>query len=155
MRAHWMEPSEHACPIETLRGEGIGAEPFDPRSAEELTWRLKTQRGWQGEERVQLSQTVRVRTLEAMVAKEADEHAHTADEVRFIVQGEAVYDVRARDERWIRIWVSAGDLVTIPAKRYHRFLLGQQAGIEYVHIFEDRAALLSLFRQSQDDTRAV
>ena len=148
-----MEPSEHACPIEALRGEGIGAEPFDPGRAHELTGRLKTERGWQGEERVQLSQTLP--TLEAMVAKEADEHAHTADEVRLIVQGEGVYDVRARDERWIRIWVAAGDLVTIPAKRYHRFLLGQHVGIEYVHIFEDKAALLSLFRVSQDDTRAV
>lgn len=153
MRAYWMEPSQQDCPIEALHAEGIGAEPFDVERAEELAFRLKAQREWEGDERVQLSQTVP--TLEAMVAREADEHAHTADEIRFITQGEGVYDVRARDERWIRIWVAPGDLVTIPAKRYHRFLLGQHVGIEYVHIFEDKAALLSLFRVSQDDTRAM
>lgn len=153
MRAFWMEPGEAACSQEELLGEGIGYEAFDPRQVAEASGLQKARRALAMDEAVELS-AMQPR-LESVIAKEADEHAHMADEVRLFVRGDGVYDVRARDERWMRVFVGAGDLVVIPARRYHRFLLGQQASVGYVAVFADRTALLPLFRVSDDETRAV
>ncbi len=153
MRAFWMEPSEVECSVAELTAEGILSESCDVRQIGEYAARLKADRQLAHEEQVQLS--AMTPKLEAVIAKEGDEHTHVADEIRFFTSGDGVYDVRARDERWIRIWIAAGDVLVIPAKRYHRFLLGQHASIQYVTLFADRSVLLPLFRQSADETRAV
>jgi 1,2-dihydroxy-3-keto-5-methylthiopentene dioxygenase len=90
---------------------------------------------------------------EAKVAREADEHAHMDDEVRLIVEGSGYYDVRARDERWLRVEVAAGDLLVVPARRYHRFMLGASGGVRFVQPFAERPGLIPLYRASDDETR--
>jgi 1,2-dihydroxy-3-keto-5-methylthiopentene dioxygenase len=152
MRAYWMGPSEVECDAGALLAEGILTERFDPTAASSVATEQRAKRNWEGEEQLQLSATAA--TPEALIAKEADEHTHLGDEVRLFVDGGGLYDVRARDDRWLRVWVSAGDLIVIPAKRYHRFLLGQH-GASLVQIFESRSHLVPLFRASSDETRAV
>ena len=61
--------------------------------------------------------------LEAICAKFDKEHYHTLDEVRFVVEGEGIFDVRDKKDRWVRIFVEEGDLIIIPAKMYHRLSL--------------------------------
>ena len=148
MRASWMNPKEVACSPEELRAEGIECGQFDPAKAADTAGVVKRDRG--------LAQLDDVRLTpedEAKIAREADEHAHMEDEVRLVVEGEAVYDVRARDERWVRIQVGAGDLVVIPSRRYHRFLLGTTGVVRFMQPFSERPALIPLYRASDDETR--
>lgn len=37
--------------------------------------------------------------------------------------GEGYFDVRDRNEKWIRVWVKKGGMIVLPAGIYHRFTL--------------------------------
>jgi 1,2-dihydroxy-3-keto-5-methylthiopentene dioxygenase len=152
MRAVWMTPSERVCSPEELVTEGILSESFDPRTPAPLAERLRTERGWSKQDDVRLSVTNP--RDEAVIAREIDEHLHLVDEVRLFLEGEAVYDVRARDERWLRIWVGPGDAIVIPSRRYHRFLPGAQMQLRYVQVYADRSSIAPLYRASSETTRA-
>jgi 1,2-dihydroxy-3-keto-5-methylthiopentene dioxygenase len=109
MRASWMTPKERPCTAEELAAEGIQHESFDLRDLEGSVARIKKARGVGRDEMLVLS--LDNPNHEGGIAKEADEHAHLGDEVRLIVEGSAVYEVRARDDSWMKIALRAGELI--------------------------------------------
>ncbi len=84
--------------------------------------------------------------LEGLLAKFDPEHHHDDDEVRFVLEGEGVFDIRSNDDRWMRVVVEPGDLIVVPKGKHHRFELTDKKTIRCVRLFKDPAGWAAIYR---------
>ena len=75
--------------------------------------------------------------LEAMLSKFSQEHTHTEDEIRFILQGSGVFHINPGDRPVFGIEVQAGDLISVPQGTRHWFDLCGDRRIRAIRLFQD------------------
>ena len=146
MHAHWIE-DEAPVDAATLAAEGVLYEALDASAPEAYQGpidALKAEQGYVHQDEVSLAPDTP--SLDAICAKFVDEHLHTEDEVRFVLEGEGVFDIRSRDDRWMRVTVVKGDLIVVPKDRYHRFFLTDQKRIRCVRLFQDPSGWTPVYR---------
>lgn len=149
MEAYWLEDAQ-AGPIsaEFLSNQGVyyarlplaEAEYQGPLDA------LKQAKGYVTQDVIELRPDTP--NLDAICAKFIDEHTHDDDEVRFVLEGEGIFDIRSTDDRWMRVVVQAGDLIVVPADRFHRFLLTDRKQIRCVRLYQDMSGWVPHYRQA-------
>lgn len=75
------------------------------------------------------------------------EHHHTDDEVRYLLDGSGIFDIRNQNDQWLRIEVTTGDFLIIPANRYHRFCLTKEMKVHAVRLFKENPKWEAIFRE--------
>jgi 1,2-dihydroxy-3-keto-5-methylthiopentene dioxygenase len=145
MKAHWLE-QDGTISADELDQNGVH---WAKLSTDEPLYqgpldRLKQQRGYIEQDIVTLEP--RTPNLDAICAKFIDEHYHDDDEVRFVLEGEGIFDIRSRDDRWMRVVVEQGDLIVVPKDRHHRFMLTEAKAIRCVRLFRDKSGWVPHYR---------
>jgi 1,2-dihydroxy-3-keto-5-methylthiopentene dioxygenase len=148
MKLEWLEPTagQAPCTLDDLAAAGALYErlPVDPVAYQPPLDRLKAERGYVEQDIIELRPDTP--NLEALCAKFIDEHLHTDDEVRYVLEGEGIFDLRAVDDRWMRVTVEQGDLLVVPANLHHRFMLTERKQIRCVRLFKDSAGWVPHYR---------
>jgi 1,2-dihydroxy-3-keto-5-methylthiopentene dioxygenase len=145
MRLQWLEEGG-AATTDDLARIGVLHERLavDPQAYQPPLDALAKSRGYVEQDIVELSPGTP--ELATICAKFDREHLHTDDEVRYVLEGEGIFDVRSDDDRWIRITVESGDLLVVPANLHHRFLLTEKKHIRCVRLFKDKSGWVPHYR---------
>ena len=145
MRASWIDTGADISAAE-LNAQGVHYEALtvDGDAYQEALDALKVERGYIEQDTIALSPETP--NLQTLCDKFKDEHLHAEDEVRFVLDGEGVFDIRNGDDRWMRVTVERGDLIVVPEKRYHRFELTETNTIQCVRLFKDKAGWVPHYR---------
>jgi 1,2-dihydroxy-3-keto-5-methylthiopentene dioxygenase len=148
MQLAWLEPHSYypTLDVEHLRHNGITYErlELDEHHFQPTLDTLARERGYVEQDIVELHPGTE--NLEAICNKFAAEHLHTDDEVRFVLAGAGIFDIRDEADRWMRVTVEAGDLIVVPKDRYHRFTLTDAMQIRCVRLFKDRGGWVPHYR---------
>ncbi len=147
MKLHWLESDAPPASVDDLRAVGVLHEVLPPVASEFQSGldALARARGYVEQDVVELRSDTP--GLDAICAKFADEHLHTDDEVRYVLEGEGVFDIRSLGDRWIRVTVETGDLLVVPAGLHHRFFLTERKHIRCMRLFKDCGGWVPHYRQ--------
>ena len=150
MRLSWLQHDAPGAPtVDDLAQVGVTHERLavDPQAYQPPLDALKRARGYLEQDIVELSADTD--NLASICAKFADEHLHTDDEVRYVLEGEGIFDIRSVDDRWMRVVVEAGDLLVVPAQLHHRFELTDRKHIRCVRLFKDASGWVPHYRNAE------
>lgn len=149
MKANWLSEEGamgEAIAPEMLAANGVHYERLetDPETFQGPIDDLKSARGYVEQDEVALRPDTP--GLDDICAKFAPEHYHDEDEVRFVLDGAGIFDIRSEDDQWMRVEVATGDLIVVPARRHHRFFLTDARNIRCVRLFKDPAGWVAHYR---------
>jgi 1,2-dihydroxy-3-keto-5-methylthiopentene dioxygenase len=146
MRAYPLANEQRLLGAEELRRHGVLSWSFPPDEAERaaVVSGIQREHHYVDQDVVELSQDTP--NLDTVCAKFDKEHFHTEDEVRVVLEGDGVFDVRDEADRWIRIEVTEGDIILIPANKHHRFFLTDRRRIRCMRLFANHEGWAPLYR---------
>jgi len=148
MKLQWLDSPEAGIDAAELARVGVLHERMqvDPTAYQPSLDAIARTRGYVEQDIVELAPDTP--ELDTICAKFSSEHLHTDDEVRYVLEGEGIFDIRSADDRWMRVVVEAGDLLVVPAHLHHRFLLTDRKHIRCVRLFKDKSGWVPHYRAS-------
>ncbi|XP_063232491.1 acireductone dioxygenase-like [Bacillus rossius redtenbacheri] len=131
---HHRDPPQLVSLDQLFKLSGVEYFKLDPENYQKDLENLKKKRGYTYEDNITCSKEC-LENYEQKLKSFFTEHLHTEEEIRFVLRGSGYFDVRDINDEWIRIAVSPGDLIIIPAGIYHRFTLDSEDFIEAKRFF--------------------
>lgn len=114
---------------------------------------LSAKRGYKSSDIVVLSKATP--NIEDLLVKFQDEHHHTEDEVRFVVDGEGVFTIKGpNDGVYFDVVLYPGDLISVPANIRHWFTLTDLRKVKAIRIFESKDGWVAVYDESELEKQA-
>uniref|UniRef100_A0A0D9XJS6 Acireductone dioxygenase n=1 Tax=Leersia perrieri TaxID=77586 RepID=A0A0D9XJS6_9ORYZ len=123
-------------PLSRLEEIGVLYWHLDPKkseSEEELT-KIREERGYNYFDLIEICPE-KLENYEEKLKNFYREHIHADEEIRYCLEGSGYFDVRDKDDKWIRIWIKEGDMIILPAGIYHRFIVDSNNYIKLMRLF--------------------
>lgn len=146
MKAYWLENGKEISEKE-LDAQGISYQKIDISNYQPALDRVKNENGYVAQDIVELNPSTP--NLDAILAKFDKEHLHTDDEVRYVLDGSGIFDIRSTEDRWMRVEVFTSDYISVPANRHHRFFVMDDKFIRCVRLFKDNTGWTPLYRPAE------
>ncbi|KAI0919988.1 hypothetical protein AcW1_002898 [Taiwanofungus camphoratus] len=166
MRAYYMDDlpgdqrllhdSGRSVPEETLDALGVlrWHIPVDPAGQwQSRVDAIADERSYRNRDIVVVTKEGMGEQFEANLKKFYHEHMHEDEEIRYIIEGSGFFDVREHStDAWVRLHVTAGDMIVLPAGIYHRFSLDTGNKSRTMRLFKDEPKWIAYNRSSETDT---
>jgi 1,2-dihydroxy-3-keto-5-methylthiopentene dioxygenase len=153
MKAIWLETGNNIS-AEELNSQGITYEqmPTEESVYKSPLEKIMKERGYVTLDQVGMKPDMP--NFDALCQKFVGEHLHTDDEVRFVLQGSGVFEIRSENDKWMKVIVEPGDFILVPANRFHRFYLTDEKKIQCVRLFKDQSGWAPLYRKDLEAAAA-
>jgi 1,2-dihydroxy-3-keto-5-methylthiopentene dioxygenase len=153
MKAIWLDNGNNIT-AEELNAQGVTYEQFE---TDEAKYRgpleqLMKKRGYVTMDQVRM--WPEMDNFAALCQKFVGEHLHTDDEVRFVLSGSGVFEIRSLDDRWMKVIVEPSDFILVPANRFHKFYLTDEKKIQCVRLFKDQSGWTPVYRKDVETVAA-
>ncbi|KAF5213630.1 hypothetical protein ECC02_013839, partial [Trypanosoma cruzi] len=109
---------------------------------------LVKERLYKHTDEVHISQTCKD---ESFLERWFQEHFNEDEQIRIVIDGSCYFDVRSKQDKWIRIYAKAGDLFIFAPGLYHRGTLDEDDYVALYRLFRDSPRFAPFFRS---DARA-
>eukprot|EP00611_Tribonema_gayanum_P011779 TRINITY_DN2211_c4_g1_i1.p1 TRINITY_DN2211_c4_g1~~TRINITY_DN2211_c4_g1_i1.p1 ORF type:complete len:218 (-),score=74.73 TRINITY_DN2211_c4_g1_i1:602-1174(-) len=132
---HRKVPNE-PCSFETLDALGVLHWHLDADNHETdpALAAIRAERGYTYSDVITVSADT-LPNYEAKIRSFYEEHMHTDEEIRYLLDGTGYFDVRDARDRWIRVAMCKGDMIVLPAGIYHRFTLDARNYTKAMRLF--------------------
>ncbi|KZV59193.1 Acireductone dioxygenase [Peniophora sp. CONT] len=167
MRARYFDPtapgdqraphgSGRSVSLEHLKSIGAGywSVPVDQPDWEDKINEVAKERGYKNRDVINVSKKGLGEAYEAKLKIFFEEHMHEDEEIRYVLEGSGYFDLRQHngsDEEWIRVQVTPGDLLVVPAGIYHRFTLDEENRIKAMRLFKEEPKWTPHNRSTETD----
>lgn len=95
---------------------------------------------------------IKEETPQELLDKFSKEHLHTDDEVRYVLSGCSIFDIRGSRDQWIRIEVQEKDFITVPANLYHRFFAPAK-NVKAIRLFSGTEGWTPIYRSNREEDK--
>lgn len=126
--------SSSDCCLGPPLGAMVESEPRDGHGTGRKAERIRKERNYSWMDIITICKD-KLPNYEEKIKMFFEEHFHLDEEIRYILDGSGYFDVRDREDQWIRISMEKGDMITLPAGIYHRFTLDEKNYVKAMRLF--------------------
>uniref|UniRef100_A0A061SAR8 Probable inactive acireductone dioxygenase n=1 Tax=Tetraselmis sp. GSL018 TaxID=582737 RepID=A0A061SAR8_9CHLO len=148
---HRKSPNE-ICSAETLKELGVLVWKLDPSNLEDdpKLKAIRKVRGYTYHDVCCVAEG-KLPEYEKKIKTFFEEPIHNDEEIRYILDGNGYFDVRDKEDRWVRISVGKGDMVVLPAGMYHRYTNTKDNYVQCMRLFAGEPVWTAHNRPQEDN----
>ncbi|SAL98998.1 hypothetical protein [Absidia glauca] len=137
--------------LDELKAIGVLYWKFDGPDALQQINDLAVERKYKNRDEITVSPDSLGAVYEEKVKSFFTEHLHEDEEIRYIQDGTGYFDVRDKNDTWIRIAMGKGDMIILPAGMYHRFTTDSKNYLKAMRLFKEDPLWTPINRPLADD----